>query len=94
MAGFDPATFWTLTPRQFVHRMRAARKRAGIEQARAAEAAWIGSNASHEDLSKYMDALTGIDRTLPPEALAGMLRSASNGLRTISRAEIHARRAH
>lgn len=68
-------------------RMKAAHKRAALEQARAAEAAWVGAHQDQKGLEQYIDHLAGRDRRLPVEALGSALRAASAGVPTITRAE-------
>lgn len=67
--------------------LKAAGRRRVDEQAASATASFIGTNASRRELDRYIDSLTGGDQTLPAEALAGALRSASAGMATITRAE-------
>jgi len=53
-----------------------------------AEAVYVGAQSgSQRDLERYIDAQRGGAITLPPEAMAGVLRSASSGMATISRAD-------
>lgn len=87
MAGFDPATFWGLTLRRYKLFIQAAQKREGLAQARAAEAAFVGTRADHKGLMQFIDAVTGIDRTLPASAFPAALKAASRNLPTITRAE-------
>jgi hypothetical protein len=87
VAGFDPATFWKLTPRHYHQRMKAAKQCATIAQARTAEATWFGMRSDADGLGKYIDHLTGLDRRLPVEALGSTLAAASAGVPIISRAD-------
>jgi hypothetical protein len=69
--------------------MKAAQRRDLCAQARAAEATWTGTHYSHTELLKYVDALTGRDRSLPPEHLVAVLNSATQGLPSYTREEIY-----
>jgi len=61
-------------------------------QAQMAQATWVGMHADHSELSRFVDDVTGTRKVLPPEALPGMIRSASAGLPRISRAEFEQNR--
>jgi hypothetical protein len=64
--------------------MKAAARRDRVQQARHVEASWIGAHASHAELNAYMDQVIGGGEKLPPEALAGVIRSATSGLPTMT----------
>ncbi|MGJ8561684.1 MAG: hypothetical protein ACSHX3_15750 [Litorimonas sp.] len=87
-AGFDADSFWRLTPRLFVQRMMAAKKREDIKQARATEAIWVAHNYDADEVRKYIMDLRGdAPIELPPEALEGALRSATSKHPTMTKAE-------
>lgn len=65
--------------------MHGARARMIAQRVSMAEAAWAGANCDWDELQKYLAQLTGVDHALPPEALPGMLRSASRNLPRITR---------
>lgn len=86
-AGFDPSAFWALTPRQYLLQMAAGARQQRVRQALAAEAAWMGQHADAKDFDRYVAELRGEDTSLPPEALAGVLRNASAGMPSVSWSE-------
>jgi|GEM_PF-2896357 len=57
--------------------MRAANRRHAFLQADLAEAVFCGSRMEGKELQRYCDGLRGIDRTLPPEALAAAIEAAA-----------------
>ncbi|WP_428924995.1 hypothetical protein [Marinibacterium sp. SX1] len=91
-AGYRAVDFWGLSPRLYLAHMRAARRRVGEGQAAAAEAAFVGARSSERGLQRFVAAVTGRDNAMPPEALDGMIRSASAGMQVISMAEYLKRR--
>ena len=85
--GLDPAAFWSLTPRMCLLHIKGAAQGIRERHALRAEAVWVGMHANQTELNRFMDRAMGRDTSLPPSALAGMLRSASAGLKTITMAE-------
>ena len=92
--GGDPDRFWSLTPRLFMIELRAMSRRRAAERAAMTEAAWVAFHADHSDMVGYCDRLLGVDRTLPPEALAGAIERAGSGLREMTWAEARKLKAH
>lgn len=68
--------------------MKAAARRDKQARASMAEASFVGTHSENgKELDRYINGLLGGVVTLPPEALAGVVRAASKGLATITRAQ-------
>lgn len=84
-AGLDPAGFWSLTPREYLVRLRGADKRTdrSFDRLRAASAvgAWIGAHADAKGLEAYLASIGRKDaQPLTPEGVDRMLRHTAAGL--------------
>jgi len=67
--------------------MKAAARRFARERGSLAEAIYVGTRADHRELERYLDSLDNDRPPLPPEALAGAMRSYFAGLATVRRAD-------
>lgn len=74
--------------------IRAMARRRSAEHVAMTEAAWVAFHADHSEMVRYCDRLMGIDRTLPPEALAGAIERAGSGLRQMTWAEARKMKVH
>lgn len=64
--------------------MRSAGRRRAQFLADIAQSAYVGSRYEHKELQDYCDALRGVDRTLPEEALPSAIDVAASGLRKVT----------
>jgi DNA invertase Pin-like site-specific DNA recombinase len=84
-AGFDPETFWRMTPRAWLHMMAAAAEARRERRAAAVIDGFMAARADGADVERHIEALRGSGSTeLPPEALEGMLRSQGATLEVIN----------
>lgn len=74
--------------------MKAAARRFRGDQARVAQAVFVGVHATSDELDRFVSEGVGHKTVLPPEAMAGVLRSASRDMKEISLEEYYAGRAN
>ncbi len=88
-AGFDPAAFWSLTPRLYLIHVEGAAQRSRRERVALVEAMWVGTHVDHDGLNQYIREIQQLapPEPLPPEALAGQLARASAGVGVITMAD-------
>lgn len=83
-AGFDPAGFWSLTPREYDLHIAGAVQRERHALARLARGVWVGVHARGDDLERFVADLTGTESVLPEEALEAVLAAKSAALPEMS----------
>ncbi|WOI54956.1 hypothetical protein [Palleronia sp. LCG004] len=91
-AGFDPGTFWGLTPRLYLAHMRGAAQRFEREGRSSAELAWMTATLSRaEKIPPLAKLLRGKPEKMSPDELRVRLKALSKALPKITQEEWRAR---